>query len=519
MTLLRRAIALALCLALVWAQAAQAITLEKEREIGREALEEVKEQIPLIHDPVVVDYIRDLGQRLERHLEGDPFEYKWYVADEPTMNAFALPGGWIFMFRGMITSMESEAELVGVMAHEISHVHYRHISDRIEKSGPLSAATMAGMLAGMVLGALAGAPALGQAVTMGSMAGGIQKQLAFSRQDEEEADYGAFKLVTEAGYPAAEMEKSFRRVWRMQRYTMPEMPRYLLTHPTSPERMEKLQNLVRRHPHPDASFDNQRFLQVRTRLMALYESEDRASRELRRMMSDGQDPGLGYYGMALLEMRRDRYDLALKYLDQLQGDWVSQAAVLRERGICRLRLGDFEKAQELLSRALASRPEDREAMAALGEAHLQAGEHEQARRVLERALEADPDSPEVRHQLGMALGKMGRTDEASLHLGLAFKARGNLRAAKYHLSRAAEELAGRPELQKQARKALDELEGKKPDQREPGLAGPGWRGGLGVTGPDGLERLQGGSAGQSGLTITGPDGRKRRLGGPAPYNP
>ena len=145
----RRLIALAACLALLWAQAAQSLTLEEEREIGREAFQEVQQEIPLIHDPVVVDYIRDLGRNLERRLEGDPFEYKWYVADEPDMNAFALPGGWIFMFRGMITSMDSEAALVGVMAHEMSHVHYRHISERIKKSGPVSVATMAGMLAGL----------------------------------------------------------------------------------------------------------------------------------------------------------------------------------------------------------------------------------------------------------------------------------------------------------------------------------------------------------------------------------
>jgi predicted Zn-dependent protease len=494
----RRLIALAACLALLWAQAAQALTLEEEREIGREAFQEVKQEIPLIHDPVVVDYIRDLGRKLERRLEGDPFEYKWYVADEPDMNAFALPGGWIFMFRGMITSMDSEAELVGVMAHEMSHVHYRHISERIKKSGPVSVATMAGMLAGMLLGALAGAPQLGQALTMGSMAGGIQKQLAFSRQDEEQADFGAFKLMTQAGYPASEMEESFRRVWRMQRYTRPDVPRYLLTHPTSPERMEKLQSLVRRHPQPGASFDNQRFLRVRTRLVAMYEAEDRANRELHRMMTEGDNPGLGYYGMALLEMRRDRYDLALAYLDQLKEGWAGEAAVVREKGICHLRLGHFQKAQELLSQVVASRPEDREALLGLGEAYLQGGSFDQARRVLERALEADPASAEARHQLGMALGKMGRTTEASLHLGLAFKARGNLRAAKYHLNRAVEGLAGRPELQAQARKALDELEGKKPEDQRRDQAGPGWRG---------------------GFTLTGPDGVERRVTGPGPLNP
>ncbi len=469
--MLRSLIALATALALFWSLAAApalALTLEEEREIGRKALREVKAELPLIKDPDVLSYLRRLGARLAAQVKDDPFEYHFYVADLGEMNAFALPGGWIFIFRGMITSLESEAELAGVMAHEMSHVHYRHIASRMKRSGPVTAATLAGMLAGMILGGLAGVPQLGQAITMGSVAAGIQKQLAFSREDEKQADYGAFQIVSKAGYPPKEMERSFARIWREQRYTMPQVPTYLLTHPTSPERMETLQNLVRRHPFKGSSYDNGDFLRIRTRLIALYDSEDSAERALRHQLEKRGDlHELARYGLGLLEMRRSRFALALKQLQQVGGRWADSPAVIRARGICHLRLGEYGQAQALLARVLVQDPKDQEALLALGQAYLQTGRLSQARDTFRRVLALDGENSQARYDLGVALGRLGHTAEASLQLGLAFKARGNLRAARYHLERALKGLAGRPQLQAQARKALDEMDRPKKKKRPP----------------------------------------------------
>jgi len=419
--MLRRLTAAILALALAWVPAAPAgaLTLEEERKIGGEAFEEVLAQLPLIKDPEILGYVRGLAKRLEEKQPSDPFDYRFYVANVGEMNAFALPGGWIVLYAGMIANMENEAELAGVMAHEMSHVHYRHISERIKKSGPVSAATMAGMLAGMLLGALAGAPELGQAVTMGSMAGGIQKQLSFSRQQEEQADYGAFRLLTKAGFPPQEMEKSYKRIWREQRYTMPQVPEYLLTHPTSPARLEALQNLVRRHGS-QGSFDNHDFLRMRTRLVALYDSEDSARRLFERQIAEKSTADMGYLGLALLNMRQSRFDLALRHLELLTGRWAKEPSTDRTRGICHLRLGQTQKAIVELSQCLAQRPEDTLALTALGEAYEQEGKLDQAALRYRRVLEMEPDNDDARHRLGVALGKAGLTSEASLHLGLSF---------------------------------------------------------------------------------------------------
>ena len=170
--MLRRACCLILALTLalgVWpaSPARASVTLEEERKIGREAYDEVMAQMPMVEDPDCVEYVRNLGRRLVGQLRDNPFSYTFHIADSPEMNAFALPAGYIFMFRGMMTNLDSEAELAGILGHEISHVSYRHLANRMDKTAPLNMAMMAGMLAGILLGAAGGAPQLGQALAVG----------------------------------------------------------------------------------------------------------------------------------------------------------------------------------------------------------------------------------------------------------------------------------------------------------------------------------------------------------------
>ncbi len=457
---------LCLCLALLpglsWA-----LTLEEEREIGRKALKEVEAEMPLVHDPDSVEYVRNLGKRLTATLADDPFKYHFYIANSPDYNAFALPGGWIFFFRGMITSMDNEAELASVMAHEISHVHYRHLSQRIKRSGPVNIATLAGMVAGMLLGALAGSPALGQAVTMGSVAGGIQKQLAFSREAEEQADYGAFKILSATGYSPEDMANSFRHIWRIQRSSMPEMPSYLMTHPPSPERLEQVEDLARRHPVHLRPYDNSEFLRIRARLKALYEPMDTAEKDFVQTLTRKPNDPYALYGLALLGMRKARYEKSLQLLKKLRSEWPDKPSVRREMGICHLRLGEFEQAQSLLTSALERNPHDLSARLALGQSYLMQGRPAVARGVLHEVLKQDPHNNQASYDLGVALGRLGDIGLASYYLGMAFKGRHNMNAAKYHLERAQRELVNRPDLQAKATKALEELEGKGKGKKPP----------------------------------------------------
>ena len=167
-------------------------------------------------------------------------------------------------------------------------------------------------------------------------------------------------------------------------------------------------------------------------------------------------------------MRRGHYKEALKHLADLDPIWPNSIFVWRTQGICYLGLGEYPKAQELLSRVLISTPQDQEALLKLGQSYLRQGDLEQARHSFSRLLLLNPKENQAQYDLGVTLGKMGRTAEASLYLGLAFKERGNRRTALYHLKRAVDGLKGKPELQKKAQAALDELtesgQKKRPDK-------------------------------------------------------
>jgi len=463
----RRLIASICVLALLWVPAVSRadVSLEEEIKIGREAFEEVKSEIPFIKDPDSLDYLRKLGARVAAARPDSPFTYKFYLADLPEFNAFALPGGWMVFFRGLFTQLDTEGELVSIMAHEMSHVYFRHAIARMKKSGPVNAAMIAGMLAGVLMGMLSGAPQLGQALTVGSAAGGIQAHLAFSREDEVQADYGAYQIVTKLGYDPREMEKTFERLWREERNTSTTPPAYLLTHPTSPERMETLQNLVRRHPAQATSYENREFLRIRTRLVALYEPEDSAYQAFLRQNREKPAEPYPIYGLSLVEMRRGRFKEALAYLDRLAKKWPDRSFIWRAQGNCYLGLGEYTKAQDLLNRALAEKPDDLESLLALGQSYLRQGHLEPARHIFLRILSLNPQDSQAHYELGVTLGKMGRTAEASLHLGLSFKERGNQRLALFHLERAVRELKGQPELLRQAQAALDQIKNKDKKKR------------------------------------------------------
>ena len=119
------------------------------------------------------DYINDLGQYITRALETKPFPFQFYLVKDNTLNAFAGPGGHIFFYSGLIDMMDDVDELAAVMSHEIGHVSARHLSNRIEQNKTMAIAVLAGMLAGALMGGKAGG-----AIATGTMAAGIQKQLA-----------------------------------------------------------------------------------------------------------------------------------------------------------------------------------------------------------------------------------------------------------------------------------------------------------------------------------------------------
>jgi hypothetical protein len=182
-------------------------------ELGREAATEVRQQLPLLKDDAVDDFVDRVGERLVAvvppHLQQPAFAYTFEVVNLKEINAFALPGGPMFLHRGMIEAATTDAEVAGVMAHELSHVILRHGTAQATKGQKFGLGALAGQIAGAIIGGRTG-----QIIAQGSQFGLGAYFLKYSREYERQADLLGAQLMARAGYEPRQMANMFRTIQR-----------------------------------------------------------------------------------------------------------------------------------------------------------------------------------------------------------------------------------------------------------------------------------------------------------------
>jgi Zn-dependent protease with chaperone function len=235
-------------------------TPAQDVQIGREAASEVRRELPMLNDNRVDDYVERIGERLVaaippqfRHQE---FRYTFDVVNQREINAFALPGGPMFLHRGMIEAAKSEGEVAGVMAHEISHVALRHGTAQATKAQKFQI----GSIAGQVLGAIIGGAA-GSVIAQGSQFGLGAYFLKYGREYEREADLLGAQIMARAGYDPRRMADMFRTIEQQSRGG--GGPEWLSSHPNPSNRYEAIQReasmlRVEGRPSSEAEFQNVR---------------------------------------------------------------------------------------------------------------------------------------------------------------------------------------------------------------------------------------------------------------------
>jgi len=210
------------------------VSRDAERELGAREAKQVAAAIGLVADGPLVDYVRTVGRRVAAHSPRQDVEYTFGVVDVEEPNAFALPGGWVYVSRGLLALTNSEDELAGVLGHEIGHVAARHAVARVSRAAPI------GILAGIgaaVTGVVS--PALGDLVGgVGGLAGGLVLA-RYSREQEREADRVGQDLAAAGGWDPAALSTALRGLEREERLTAgkPRRPSFFDTHPAIPERI------------------------------------------------------------------------------------------------------------------------------------------------------------------------------------------------------------------------------------------------------------------------------------------
>jgi beta-barrel assembly-enhancing protease len=236
------------------------ISVNQEIELGRQAQQEVSSKVPRLTDRSAVSYVQSIGRRLVARAGGPRYPYSFSVANYREINAFALPGGPVWIHRGAISAARNEAQLASVVAHEVAHIAQRHAADQLTKG--LVANGLIGLL-GAVLGNDRSARTAQIAAQM--MANGYRLQ--FSRDDEREADRVGATIMRRAGWDAREMI-AFMEILRQQQGRDPgSVETFLSSHPAPGERAALLRSSLK--GASGGRRDSSEFQQIRARLQRL----------------------------------------------------------------------------------------------------------------------------------------------------------------------------------------------------------------------------------------------------------
>ncbi len=272
-------------------------SLEKEIAMGKEYAAQVEASVKLVQDPVVTEYVNRIGQNLVRNSDARvPFTIK--VVDSDELNAFALPGGFFYVNSGLILAADDEAELAGVMAHEIAHVAARHATRQMTRAQFANIATIPLIFVGGGIGyAIRSAASIGLPLTF----------LTFSRGFEAEADYLGLEYMYKSGYDPQAFISFFEKIQAKEKKKPGTLAKAFATHPQTPDRITKSQDEIAKVlPARDQYIINtSEFDDVKTRLAAIENRrkmtgpEDKEGRPtLRRTTADnskktgsGQDSG------------------------------------------------------------------------------------------------------------------------------------------------------------------------------------------------------------------------------------
>ena len=401
-----------------------------ERRIGESIMREIRFREPnYLDDPEISDYLANLGARLTQTASGPRYDFEFFAVRDHTINAFALPGGFIGVHTGLVSAAESESELASVLSHEIGHVSQRHIARMLGQQQQMQLPMLAALAAAILLGR--SRPDLASGAAAAASAGAVQTQLSYSRDFEREADRIGFQSLEAAGFDVNAMGTFFEKMQRSSRVMDDgSMPGYLRTHPITTERIADAQNRAASLPYKQ-HLDSPEFQLVRAKLRA--------------EQGDARD-AVQYFQSAVRERRyasesAARYGLAVAYLRAKRTkEAEAELAHVRTAGgggpmietlAARVKQaqGDRAGAAKLLGESHARYPNSRPLLYAHADALHEAGENEQAMKLLADTIRLYPRDAYLYSLQAKTFASLGKRTAQHHAQAEAYALQGSLPAA------------------------------------------------------------------------------------------
>ncbi|MCM2308146.1 MAG: M48 family metalloprotease [Sulfuritalea sp.] len=379
-----------------------------ERRIGESVMLDIRRDPAWLDDPEVTSYLNRLGNRLAAQSAEARQEFEFFALRDTTLNAFAMPGGFIGVHTGLILAAASESELASVLAHEISHVTQRHLARLVNKSGQGQVTSLLALAVAIL--AARSSPDLAMGAAMAGQGAAIQNQLNYSRDFEREADRFGLGVLERSGFDIRGMSSFFERLQKFGRLYENNAPGYLRTHPLTTERLADMGNRIQSRPYRQVA-DSLEFQLVRAKLRAQDGTPRDAVTEFEARLKDRSFAGSEAavrYGLAQAQLRERNLAAAEKQMGELRRLKAVSPMIETLAAQLRLKQGDAAGAVKILRDAQPRFPQERAIAYGLVESLLEARQPQQAIKVTEDELLNYPSDAKMHALQAQTWSLLGR---------------------------------------------------------------------------------------------------------------
>ncbi len=384
---------------------------DEETRISREFRREARKYFKFVNHPEVERYVDRIGRRILAAMGPQPFDYRFFIVDEDQLNAFAVPGGSIYLFSGLIERAKTTDELAGVLGHELVHIKARHMA---RSSGPDAISVLS--LLSMVLLARSGSGA--QAAGMVGQAVAATRQAAYSRQLEMEADTLGARYMSSAGYdPKGAI--AFLKTLDQDRALNPiDVPAYIMSHPITQERVANAELVVRSLGVVQAKTESPESLKkVQTIIRMSRPGAEAVVKELEKAVQQNPDNPEQRYLLGFAQQLQGQLAEAERNFGQARRARPDNPALRRDLGRLYGQKGDFVGSRQAFDRALALEPNEPLTYLYLGEMLEKSGDLRSAAGAYLNAQNLAPLWDRPPYRLGMVYGKLDRPGDGYYYLG------------------------------------------------------------------------------------------------------